>query len=107
MGLTCCTQRESSQSEYLDSMKEEMDRRFYSNVNIKPLVNMIPEAKTRRIHDGIFKETPRQSIRMVKSQEQIQDKFDLKVDLLLEKLKCDLSTLARNHGAVDVEDQDF
>lgn len=67
MGLTCCTQRESSQSELLDSMKEEMDRRFYANVNIKPLVNMIPEVKKRRIHDGIFKETPTKTIRMDKS----------------------------------------
>ena len=59
MGLTCCTQRESK-SEYLDEVQREMDRQFQSHINIKPLVNMIPEGRKR---GGQFKVTPSKSIR--------------------------------------------
>ncbi len=97
MGLTCCTQRETK-SEYLDEVQREMDRQFQSHINIKPLVNMIPEGRKR---GGQFKETPSKSIRAPHDQAQIQDKFDLKVDLLLEHLKVDLKQLRRNHGSND------
>ena len=68
-------------------------------MKIKPLVNMIPEAAQRKMKN--FKETPRQSIREPRSQAQVQDKFDLKVDLLLEKLKMELSELRRRHQSND------
>lgn len=64
-----------------------MDRKYQSHINIKPLVNMLPEVRKK----GAFKSSPKKSIREPRTQVQIQDKFDLKVDLLLEHLKLDLS----------------
>ena len=61
MGLTCCTQRES-QSEYLEQVRREMDQRYMANINIKPLVNMIPQVQKRQ-----FKQSPKRSIRVPKN----------------------------------------
>ena len=99
MGLTCCTQRETS-SDYLDQVRRELDAKYISRINIQPLVNMIPETQKR-----LFKQSPKRSIRVPKTQARIQDKFDLKVELLLERLKAELSELRRGHTSV--EDADF
>ena len=65
MGLTCCTQRES-QSDYLEEVKREMDQKYMSSINIKLLVNMIPLA-----HRKEFKQSPKRSIKVAKSQSDI------------------------------------
>ena len=95
MGLMCCTQRDPNPS-YLERIQSDMEKNFgmHSAVKIKPLVNMIPDAAQKKQK---FKETPRTSIREPRSQAQVQDKFDLKVDLLLEKLKLELAELRRSH----------
>ena len=77
-----------------------MDAKYISRINIQPLVNMIPETQRR-----LFKQSPKRSIRVPKTQARIQDKFDLKVELLLERLKAELSELRRGHTSV--EDADF
>ena len=84
----------------LDQVKKEMDQKYHSQISIRPLVNMIPETQKR-----VFKQTKFQSIRAPKNQVDIQDKFDLKVDLLLERLKADLSEMRRGHFSV--EDPEF
>ena len=81
-----------------------MDNRYQTQIKIKSLVNLIPEAQRRRE----FKNTPTKSIRLPQSQDQIQDKFDLKFELLLEKLKADLNKIrGRISSSVNDPDPEF
>ena len=77
-----------------------MDQKYISQLNIKPLVNMIPLAQRPE-----FRTSPKRSIKTHKTQEHIQDKFDLKVELLLERLKAELKQIQRSHTSI--EDPDF
>mmetsp|Transcript_29710 Transcript_29710/g.36864 ORF Transcript_29710/g.36864 Transcript_29710/m.36864 type:complete len:82 (-) Transcript_29710:1212-1457(-) len=70
----------------------------HSAIKIKPLVNMIPETAHKSKN---FTATPRHSIKEPRSQAHVQDKFDLKVDLLLEKLKSELAELRCRHVSND------
>lgn len=81
----------------MEQVRQEMeqDKRFKTAIQIKPLVNMLPEVNKRK-----FKSTPQKSIKTPRMQAQVQDKFDLKVDLLLERLKRDLAELRRTHGSL-------
>ena len=43
MGISCCTSRDNSDISAMEQVRDEMEQKYRSRVEMRPLVNMISE----------------------------------------------------------------